>query len=205
MTLRKSILVFSLLVSLSVKTQADASDALAGALTAAGVGVATVASSHAYGWARCYLLNKELYGNNKNKHTWNLIDEIFPSVFEMTQASQEVPQKLRDEIRIFDPSYQVDSLYLVNFIHRAQQDFIRLEEMESELVGSGMVSAFLKKIRNNSFYYGIRESVADCALEIVRYKKRLRHIIRVITSMSEFAAQLAHTQNTAKLNYTASF
>ena len=203
---RKHILALSLLIASPVQIQADVKDAVVGVAAVAGITAGTIATSHAYGWVRCWLLKRELYGSEKQKRTWNILEEIFPTSYEMVADDRDdVINKIKTHTRMWSKKSQTDFSYLFSFVETAQKDLQRLEAMKTWLKGDGWIDDWVKKARNKTFYYALQESMQECYDEAVRYYKRLNFILRVATEMPEYKAQLAQKENAAKLNYTASF
>lgn len=166
--------------------------------------VGTVSVSHIYGWYTCYCFQKELYATSTSSHTWNLLDEVFPTVFEMTQAPDEAAQKIKKTIRTFNVLYQTDPAYLVHFIDDAQRDTLRLNEMKEYLQGGGYIDLFIKKFRNDTLFRYVRGTIEELVTEITRYQKRLSYIIQVVTTSSEFHDQLVflRAQGNKKVSYS---
>lgn len=203
---RKHILAFFFFVMSPVQTQADVKDAVAGTVAVAGITAGTLATSHVYGLVRCWLLKRELYGTEKNKRTWNILEEIFPTSYEMVNDYRDdFIIKVKTHTRMWSKTSQTDFSYLFSFVETAQIDLQCLEDMKTWLKGDGWFSELLKKARNKTFYYALQKEMQECYEEAERYRRRLSFVVRVATEIDEYKAQLAQKQNAAKLNYTSSF
>ena len=118
---------------------------------------------------------------------------------------EDVVNKIKTHTRMWSKQSQTVFSYLFDFIKTAQQDLQRLEDMKTWLKGDGWFSESLKGIRNKTLYYALQAEMQECYEEAERYRRRLDFVVRVATEMDEYKAQLAQTQNAAKLNYTSTF
>lgn len=191
----KKIMAFSLFLTLF---EANSTQALPSPKSAAIGAVATVAllgSTHAYGWFRNYAITKTLHGDYR-KHTWNYLEEYFPTKYEMDQAEGDFHLLVQRNIKTFKTDPQIeriaDPLYLVHFIKETSEDLAILNNFKCQLQGNPerLASLIKANISNATLFRGLRNQIEEVHAEVCRYEKRLKQIIHSIVNSYEYAVQL---------------
>jgi hypothetical protein len=138
-------------------------------------------------------MEQELYGTTKTNHTWNYLEEIFPSMFEMQQAEGECVKMVIDNISAFRRSLATKKFHLIEFVEEATADLKKLDVMKEWLHGNSESFFHLnwKKALRNSIYRGMKNRMENLVHDVERYAKRLSFVLKVITTSTQFAAQKA--------------
>lgn len=185
-------LLFSFFVSTNDSFARPAAGAVA-LVVGAAASVSVLAMTHGYGIVRNRSFKIRLHKTSRDeKHTWNFVEELFPSKYEMEKAEGEFHAIVQNNVRSFKSKYATDPLYLLHFVDDAESDLADLAGMKYSLQGNeeNVVEFYSKKISNSLFLFGLKSSINDLYAEVCRYEKRLMKIVHSIVNSYDFASQL---------------